>query len=334
MGLVALNVLVYAAVLVAEGSRGGAGSWDPLAVLGLGGGKSFSVWQPLTYQFIHDPTSIWHLLSNMLFLWIFGRVVEARLRWWGFLLLYLGSGALAGLVQLLTSPALVIGASGSVMGVTGAFIVFYPRARVNVWVLLSIVQLPAVVLVCIYLALDLLGMLGVRPGGVAYMAHLAGFTCGFVTALTLLGTGLVRRTEMDLLYLFKQSRRRAHARAALRAPVHPHLRVAAPPSSTPPDAPAKASRLPNTTLAAKCMEEATQAYARGDFARAATAYERALQAAPTARDADQTRLMLAVIYGRKLNAPDRARAFLNAIRDGLPSQWHELATALRAELQP
>ena len=63
----------------------------------------FEWWQPITYQFLHDPFSILHVLSNMVFLWAFGAVVESRLGHLGFLALYLVGGAFAGLLQVAIS---------------------------------------------------------------------------------------------------------------------------------------------------------------------------------------------------------------------------------------
>jgi hypothetical protein len=172
---------------------------------------------------------------------------------------------------------------------------------------------------------------------VAYWAHLAGFGYGFIVALLLLATGLVRRTDMDLLYRFKQARRRAEMRAASKAGGGSHAglrgkipaRVAAPiVEPSPAD-----KRPPNTRLAMRFVEDATAAYARGEYAVAATSYQRALESAPNALDADQTRLMLAVIYGRKLNEPTRAREFLQAIGSNLPERLRELEATLRGEVK-
>lgn len=335
LALIALNALAYAGMLMVK--RDGDPALEQfLTQYGLSW-RHFHIWQPVTYQFLHDPDSIWHVVGNMLFLWIFGTPLEARLRWWGFLLLYLSGGAAAGLMQVLTSHAQVIGASGAVTAVTGAFIVFFPRARISVWMLFSVLPMPAMLLVGIYLTLDLLGVLGAREGGVAYWAHLAGFGYGFVIALLLLATGIVRRTDMDLLFRFKQARRRAEMRAlsrdsqgvsALPGGKLP-ARVSAP--VVEPSPPEK--RQPNTRLASRFVEDATAAYARGEFAIAAQSYQRALESAPNALDADQTRLMLAVIYGRKLNEPTRAREFLQAIGSNLPERLRELATTLRGEVK-
>jgi membrane associated rhomboid family serine protease len=340
-------------MLLLERRSGTDGVTDLLASCALSG-RSFRFWQPLTYQFLHDPGSVFHLAGNMLFLWIFGSAVEGRIRSIGFVALYLAGGAVAGLVQLaLVRNSSIIGASGSVSAVTGAFIVFFPRARVTVFLLLALVPMPAMLLVGIYLVLDFLGALGLRGGGVAYLAHLGGLAFGFGLAAALLGMKIVKRTDLDLLFLIRQWRRRSAGRRALRngydrgrgrdgQPVPPTRVSAAPPPPPVPNAAGreaakddeKAAPVANTRLADRLIEDATKAYANGEFERAADAYQRALVAAPLARDADQTRLMLAVIYGRKLKQPKQAGEFLRSIGPGLPAHLHELKETLRAEVRP
>ncbi len=336
LALVTLNVVVYSVLLLAERKYGGRFLQDVLSTGGLSSG-GFRPWQPVTYQFLHDPSSIWHVVGNMLFLWIFGSSVENRLRWWGFLAHYLGGGAAAGAVQLLSGGALIIGASGAVMAVTGSFIVFFPRARVNVFLLLSVVPMPAMLLVAIYLVLDMLGVVGVRGPGVAYLAHVAGFAFGFTVSMLLLGLGLVRRTDLDLLFRIRQAHRRARMRALVRdgnspiqaSGVQPPAKLAVPVVEPTPTV----SKPANTRLATRCLDDATAAYAKGEFVKAADSYQRALDAAPLAQDADQTRLMLAVIYGRKLKKPQKAREFLHALSPNLPEKLSELAAALRVEVK-
>jgi membrane associated rhomboid family serine protease len=136
-----------------------------------------------TSQFLHGD---WlHLIFNMLFLWVFGNNIEDRLGRIRFLPFYLICGALAGLAQSAAdpdSPVPLIGASGAISGVLGAYLVLYPR--VGVW---SVVlpffflpfRIPAWLWLAVYLALQLL-YLGdsAGGGGVAYLAHIGGFVAG------------------------------------------------------------------------------------------------------------------------------------------------------------
>jgi membrane associated rhomboid family serine protease len=136
-----------------------------------------------TSQFLHGD---WlHLIFNMLFLWVFGNNIEDRLGRIRFLPFYLLCGALAGIAQSgadADSPVPLIGASGAISGVLGAYLVLYPR--VGVWtVVLPFFflpfRLPAWLWLAIYLALQIL-YLGDSAGGgdVAYLAHIGGFVAG------------------------------------------------------------------------------------------------------------------------------------------------------------
>lgn len=136
-----------------------------------------------TSQFLHAD---WlHLIFNMLFLWVFGNNVEDRLGRIRFLPFYLLCGALGGAVQALGDPrstAPLIGASGAISGVLGAYLVLFPRVRVWTVVLPFFFlpfKLPAWLWLTIYLALQVL-YLGDSAGGgdVAYLAHIGGFVAG------------------------------------------------------------------------------------------------------------------------------------------------------------
>jgi membrane associated rhomboid family serine protease len=144
-------------------------------------------------QLLHG--GLLHLLGNLLFLWVFGRGVEARLGAARYLPFVLLTGGLAGLVHTLVDPAStvpVIGASGAISGILGAYLVLFPRGRIETLVLLVIwplrVEVPAAVWLLVWLALQLLagarGLLGeaAAAGGVAWWAHVGGFAAGLLLA--------------------------------------------------------------------------------------------------------------------------------------------------------
>ncbi|MFO0872665.1 MAG: rhomboid family intramembrane serine protease [Phycisphaerales bacterium] len=236
-------VLVNAAVMVAALVGLRAGWFDAATLLGFGALRrhGFEWWQPLTYQFLHDLGGVWHLLFNMLFLWVFGTAVEGRLGRIGFLAFYLVGGAFAGLVHLLFSPEPVIGASGAVAACSGAFLALFPRARVKLVVLFFIVgvwTVPAAWVIGFYFATDLLSqttaMFGRSGRNVAYAAHLAGYAYGFIVAVALLATRVLPRGDFDIFFLFVQWRRRAAMRAAVRDGVGGAPPWSGPPRSPPP----------------------------------------------------------------------------------------------------
>lgn len=139
----------------------------------------------VTSQFLH--ADVLHLVFNMLFLWVFGNNIEDRLGRLRFLPFFLVCGVLAGLAQSLVDPSSaipLIGASGAISGVLGAYLVLYPRVRIWTIVLPLFFlpfKLPAWVWLLIYLVLQLVylgGSATAGGGGVAYMAHIGGFAAG------------------------------------------------------------------------------------------------------------------------------------------------------------
>ena len=147
----------------------------------------------LTSMFLHEG---WlHLFGNMLYLWIFGDNVEDRLGHVGYLLFYLACGAAAALGQVAVSVDSVIpmiGASGAIAGLMGAYFVLYPHSRVLTVVFLiffmDMIEIPAIFFLGIWFVKELfsgVGSLGASAvnGGVAVWAHVVGFAIGAVTGL-------------------------------------------------------------------------------------------------------------------------------------------------------
>jgi len=135
----------------------------------------------LTGMFMHG--SPFHLLGNMLYLWIFGNNVEDYLGPVRFSFFYLGCGLAASLVQVAFYPnstVPMIGASGAIAGILGAYLLLYPSARVKTLVFLfiyiTVIYIPAWVLLTLWFVLQLSNVgLG---GGVAWFAHIGGFLAG------------------------------------------------------------------------------------------------------------------------------------------------------------
>jgi membrane associated rhomboid family serine protease len=141
-----------------------------------------------TSMFLHG--SWMHLLGNMWFLWLFGNNIEDSMTRPRFLVFYLLSGLGAALLQVMfeaDSNVPMVGASGAISGVMGAYLVLYPRVRVYTLVPLGIIftniALPAWTMLLYWAFLQLLGgfsRIGAEGGGTAFWAHLGGFLAGVV----------------------------------------------------------------------------------------------------------------------------------------------------------
>ncbi len=141
-----------------------------------------------TSMFLHGGWA--HILGNMLFLWIFGRNVEDSIGHFKFLVFYLLCGIAAAAAQVALSPnstVPMIGASGAISGVLGAYLLLFPRARVLVlfpiWIFWRVFYLPAILYLVFWFGLQLLSGMAVRNsmdvnGGVAFWAHVGGFIAG------------------------------------------------------------------------------------------------------------------------------------------------------------
>lgn len=144
----------------------------------------YNVMTIFTSMFLHG--GIFHVGGNMLYLWIFGNNIEDRLGHGRFIFFYLISGVFAAAVQVFYDPSSevpMIGASGAVSGVLGAYLVIYPYARVKtlliIVIFIKIVELPAVLLLTIWFFMQ---FLYVGVDGIAWYAHIGGFVFGLVVA--------------------------------------------------------------------------------------------------------------------------------------------------------
>ncbi|MDZ4178640.1 MAG: rhomboid family intramembrane serine protease [Coriobacteriia bacterium] len=156
----------------------------------------------VTAMFLHGG---WlHLGGNMLYLWIFGNNIEDRLGKLRFIAFYLGCGVLASLTQAFIDPEStvpLVGASGAIAGVLGAYLVLYPRARVvtviPIFFIIELATVPAVFVIGLWFVLQLaqgLGSIGTMTG-VAWWAHVGGFLAGVIAVAPLAAADLVRRVR-------------------------------------------------------------------------------------------------------------------------------------------
>jgi membrane associated rhomboid family serine protease len=145
-------------------------------------------WTLITSMFMHGGWM--HLIGNMWFLWVFGNNIEDSMGHVRYVIFYLLTGVLAAAAHIATDPSGAIptvGASGAISGVMGAYIVLYPRVRVQTLIFLVIyirvIPLPAWALLAYWFFLQVMGgsaALGGDGGGVAFWAHVGGFVAGVV----------------------------------------------------------------------------------------------------------------------------------------------------------
>jgi membrane associated rhomboid family serine protease len=205
--LIALNVLVF--------------------LLELNNGEAFiQRWAFVPNRFLADPvgdlptlfTSMFmhaswlHLLSNMLYLWIFGDNVEDRFGHGLFTVFYILCGLGATFAQLAISAGSSIpnlGASGAIAGVLGAYILMFPRSGVNVLLGRVVTRMSALVVIGLWIVLQIFSQIGAftassqtEGGGVAYMAHIGGFFAGVI--LTFLFGGNRRALPASTSYRYRQ----------------------------------------------------------------------------------------------------------------------------------
>ncbi len=298
-------------------------------------------WAFVSYAFLHDPSSPFHLLFNALFLWVFGPSVEDRLGRVGYPAFFLLSAAASGGVHSLVSPAPVIGASGAVAGVIGAFLVLFPRTRIRTFcffVLVGFLSIPAPWFIAIAMIRDFIPLGLNISDGVAHAAHLGGYVFGIAVSAFLLMTRLLEREPMyDLVSVLSHRARRtgfAGAGSVERA----RARRPGPSDELDPLTLARAAvsehlarrDLPGAAVAYRALlarrdshpgpthlsrrhqyELANHLFQSGDHALAAVAYQTFLDAYPRDTEAADIRLLLATILARYLNEPVRAKALLS-----------------------
>ncbi len=317
-------------------------------------GPTLKPWSFITYQFIHS--GVIHLLGNMIFLWVFGPNVEDRLGRIGFLAFYLVGGGAAGAVHLFFessgpgNPAPpVIGASGAIAAVTGAYLVLFPKTLVRVFIIFFIIgsfEIPSYWLFTAAILKDtVFHGLGASQG-IALLAHLGGYAFGAIVSFLLLATGVLSREPYDLFSIGRQAARRRAFRELTSAGQTPwrneldrksRLRQ----EQTAADEEAVARRRAQivqrlstgerdaaVTLYEELLNDAGEqhlgrsqqldianhCFASGRHQTASVAYSTFLKKCPDDRETEHVRLMLALLSGRYLNDPVRAKSLLGEIK--------------------
>jgi membrane associated rhomboid family serine protease len=324
------------------------------------------------YQFLH--ANLMHLLGNMLFLYIFGNNVNDKLGQIGYLAFYLAGGVVAGVGYCLmeSGPIPIIGASGAVAAVTGAYLVLLPYSTVTVFYMIFFIgtlELPGFVFVLAFFLLDLIGFSG-HAGGVAYAAHVAGTVFGFLSCMLFLSVHLLPRDQFDVLALLSRWNKRRQYRDMVSKGYNPFDYG---PGSRG-GAPAHIQQVmdPRLEQVMDVRAEIAEAHAHRDigtatdkylllrqldadqvlsrqqqfdvanhlasqqrFTEAAEAYEAFLRTYPKFEQVEQVELMLGLIYARYLNQFAPARDHLRKAVARLHGERElEMANAELARIEP
>ena len=307
-----------------------------------GGG---SVLQYFSYQFLHSGWM--HLIMNMLFLFVFGNGVEDRFGKVGYLFFYLAGGVIAGLGHAMLESNPVLGASGAVAGVTGAYLALFPLSNVTIvywWIVPGSFEISSMLLILFQVAQDVLFQLG-GVAGTAYLAHLAGYAGGFAFGMGLLMLRILPREPYDMLALIEQRRRRAQFSRLAQQGYQPweHSRPGEPPKGgETPVTTEKQERVMrqragiNAALAAHDMPKAAELYTQllqtdpeqvlgrqqqldianqlmseGQYEVSASAYQLFLVTYKSYSDKQQVQLILGLIFARYLDQRQRAKELLS-----------------------
>ncbi len=279
--LVAANVLVF--VLFQ-----GAGAARPAAEKHLLHSYQPELGQFLSSMFMHAG---WvHLLGNMLFLWVFGNAVNDKLGHVGYAAFYLAGGIIAGMGYIwLGGGGRLLGASGAISAVTGAFLVLFPRVRVTVLALLIYmlvpIEIPSLIFLLMQFAWNVWASTVRVHDGVAYVAHASGYVFGIGICGLLLYLRLLPREAYDLLALLRSRRRRAAYQRAVAGGYDPFGRSGAGVRRAPTRRRWVEARVvgpkpaPATGAETELRQEIGESHRRGDYRGAAEGYLKLVQLA-------------------------------------------------------
>ena len=298
----------------------------------------------VTYAFMH--AGVMHLAGNMLFLYIFGNNVNDKMGHAGYLAFYLAGSVFAGIAFVLMEGHHhgVIGASGAVAAVTGAYLVLFPRSHVTIvyfWYFFGKYDVPSMWFIVFFFVKDLFFNFATQDQGVAHAAHIGGTVFGFTLSVVLLSLRLLPRDQFDLVAGIKQWNRRRQYRDMVSRGYNPFdstpRQKSGPP--VPPDPRqehimnlraaileavgrhdlANAASLylqlkqadPQQAMPKQTqLDIANQLAGEQQYTQAAEAYETLMRVYPKTEQIEQYELMLGVIYARYLNQYDRAAHFL------------------------
>jgi membrane associated rhomboid family serine protease len=180
-------------------------------------------WQFLSYAFLHG--GLLHIIGNMYFLYLFGNNVNDKLGHAGYICLYLGGAIFAGIGHAILHANPVLGASGAVAAITGAYLALFPQTYITVlywFFFIGTIELLALYFILFKLIFwDNIVEPAFSPAAVAYDAHIAGYAFGIVAILALLASGLITGSSLDLWAMIKRWNRRRQYRDAVSSGYNP-----------------------------------------------------------------------------------------------------------------
>lgn len=293
-----------------------------------------------------------HIFGNMYFLYIFGNNVNDKLGHTGYVCLYLGGAVFAGIGHTLLHTNPVLGASGAVAAITGAYLVLFPRTLITIlywfFYFLGTMELSALYFIVFKLIVwDNIIEPRFSPSTIAYSAHLAGYAFGIIAILIVLATGLVSSSGFDLWSMIKQWNRRRRYHDAASGGYDPFngrttTRIKAKEVKTPAQKQMEekikqlrneiSSRIAQRNLPAAAelylelvdldseqvpprqylLDIANQLASENKHAQSAQAYEKFLTHYANYEYVEQVELMLGLLYSRYLHKPQLAVKYLQA----------------------
>ncbi len=355
--LIAINIVIFIAMYA--GGQQAANKWASAYMLT----PSYPyLWQFITYAFLHG--SVMHVLGNMYFLYMFGNNVNDRLGNLGYLVFYLAGGVFSALGHILAASISgsgaatpVLGASGAIAAVCGAYLVLFPQSLITIvywFFIIGTMEIPALYLIIVKLiVID--NVISRSAANVAYDAHLGGYAFGIIAILLLRVLGLLSEDHFDLWSMIKQWNRRRVYRDVVAEGVDPFggtvskkievKEVKSEAQQQTEDRISSLRREVSTRLSEGNVASAADSYLRlakeddsqplprqamldianqlmssGNWVNAAQAYEKFLGYYGNYEFSEQVMLMLGIIYARYLSDPKKALEYLKKAVGKLPDQ--------------
>lgn len=313
--------------------------------------------QFISYAFLHGG---WlHIIGNMFFLYIFGNNVNDKLGNISYICFYLAGGVASGLGHIILNASPVLGASGAVAAVTGAYLVLFPQSLITIiywFFIIGTLEVPAIYFIALKLILIDNVITANTAQDIAYEAHLAGYGFGIVSMLVLIGIGVVSSDHFDLFSMLRQWNRRRKFKDVVDKGYDPFKgnisrKIKAKEVKLSPAEKKRKERIEqlrkeitsrmnqrNISAAADLylqlmeidenqvpprkylLDIANQLASESKHQQAARSYEKFLKHYGNYEYSDQVQLMLGLIYSRYLKKPDPARRHLKAAMEKLTDE--------------